>query len=105
MRTAEVKILVCVLIGASGCVSAPPVSQAAPEKPCAVIEVANGEVDDALTSECCFTISKFENASDSEDDLHQLIIPFVPGYREKRLRERLLRDRNRCLEPAASAPK
>lgn len=105
MKTARIKILICVLIGASGCASAPPVAQAAPEHSCAATQTNRDEIDNTSPPDCCFTVSELGIASDSEDNLHRLIIPFVPGYREKRIRERVLRDRDRCLEAAASAPK
>ncbi len=104
MKTVRVKILICALVGASGCASGPPITQAAPERPCCVaMQTTRDELDDT-PPECCFTVGDLGIASDSEENLHRLIIPFVPGYREKRIRERLLRDKARCLEAAASTP-
>ena len=105
MNTARIKILCCTLISLYGCASTPPLAQAAPEQPCSTVQITGNEANKAAPPECCLAIGDPGIAGDGEEDLHRLIIPFVPGYREKRIRERLLRNRARCLEAAASASK
>ena len=105
MKTARIKVLLCMLTSVSGCASTPPLAQAAPEQLCSKAQITSEEATKLASSECYFIVSDLGIAGDSEDNLHRLIIPFVPGYQEKRIRERLMRDRARCLEAAASAPK